>query len=331
MIIFSDVHLREESSDVVLGEVLPGIFQACLERGDMDAACLGDLLHFRYKIDARVQNLVADEFRRWAAAGINLRILPGNHDQYDLGGRNALELFGHLPNVKVYSMPTWDRDGLWIPYRKDPAAVVAALMTPCTLPGKQPYVLFLHHGIRGAAMNDNMVDAEGISLESFGAGWTTILCGHYHKHQRVGPKLWYIGSPWQTTVQEAGSPKGFCVWNGTTLEFVERHWGPRIHTFELQAGQSLDLTGVNPRDEVRVKTVGVGAEAEAVKVGAALVKAGIARHTVTPDIQTMQARLSVGEGATLKQYAEAYVAQVQTDLDKAQLLHLYEELTGVHP
>lgn len=334
MIIFADVHLREESAEVVLGEVLPGIYQACIERQDYQAVCLGDLFHFRYKIDARIQNAVKDEFKRWTAAGINLRILPGNHDQYDVNGRNVLELFDHLPGVTVYSEPAWDEDGLWIPYRKDPAAIVAALSTP--LPDNRKGLttaptLFLHHGIKGAWMNDSVVDAEGIPLEAFGQGWRTILCGHYHKHQRVGDRLWYIGSPWQTGVLEAGHPKGFCVWTAGALLFVEQRWGPRFHTFAVKAGEAIDLSGVNPRDEVRVKAVGPGAEKVAEQVGTMLAQAGIARHTVTPEVEAMQSRLAVGDGATLRQYAIAYVNQSSPELDRGLLMQVFEELAGGTP
>jgi hypothetical protein len=329
MIVFADVHLREESVDVVLNEVLPGIYQECLERQDFQVACLGDLFHFRYKVDARVQNGVKDEFERWAAAGIQLRILPGNHDQYDVSGRNVLELFDHIPGVRVYSTPTWDGDGLWVPYRKAPSEMVAALATPYPFSTGERSVLWLHHGVRGAVMNDTVVDAEGIPIESFGGRWQAILCGHYHKHQRVGDRLWYIGSPWQTNVQEAGQPKGVCTWLGGQLQFVPKNWGPRIHTFTVGPGQALELVGVAARDEVRVKTVGPDAEQAAERVGAMLAQAGIARHTVTPEVAKMEARLAVSENATLLEYAHAYVAQTETDLDKTRLMATFGGLVGV--
>jgi DNA repair exonuclease SbcCD nuclease subunit len=328
MIITADLHLREDSADTVLREVLPGIFQACLDTNDRDVAILGDLLHFRYKVDARIQNAVKDELKRWVMAGINVRIIPGNHDQYEVSGRNALELFAEIPGVKVYSVPTWDADGLWIPYRKDPREILEALAQDHGIRATTPRTLFMHHGIKGAWMNDRMQDTEGLDLAALAPDrWQAILCGHYHRHQQVGRNLWYIGSPWQTTANEAGQAKGFVVWKGTVPVQVERLWGPRFHRFELQAGQSLDLRGVSPRDEVRVKTVGAGAEAAAAVLGKQLVEAGLTHHVVTPEVAPLQARLTVPAGATLEHYAQAYVGQTETDLDKAKLMAVYRELT----
>lgn len=329
MIIVADLHLREESADTVLREVFPGIFQASLDLNDKEVAILGDLLHFRYKVDARIQNAVKDEFKRWTMAGITVRIIPGNHDQYEVGGRNALELFSEIPGISVYSVPTWDASGLWIPYRKDPQSVKAAIATPynpAIVPGD---TLFMHHGIRGAWMNDNVQDAEGIDLNDIQPQrWKAIFCGHYHKHQKIGPNFWYVGSPWQTTANESGCDKGFMRWNGNAPTFVSRQWGPRFHRFELQAGQSLDLSKVNPRDEVRIKTLGAGAEASAAILGKQLVDAGLTRHVVTPEIAPLQARLTVPAGATLSNYAQAYVTQSATALDKTKLLAIYAELSA---
>ena len=327
MIITADLHLKEESAATVLGEVLPGIFQACIARNEREVAILGDVLHSRYKVDVRLQNALQDEFKRWAEAGIQVRIIPGNHDQYEVSGRNALELFNEMRNVRVYTEPTWDADGLWIPYRKDAAAVSYAITnSACTQSGN---TLFMHHGIRGAWMNDNVQDSEGLDLESLlPTKWLSILCGHYHKHQQIGERCWYIGSPWQTTANEAGQVKGFVSYSGKAVEFVPMSWGPRFHRFEVVAGQPIDLRGVNARDEVRIKTTGPGAEAAALVLGKQLAEAGLARHIVTPEVEPMQARLVVPQGATLLHYAKAYAEQMHGDLDMDQLMMAYAELTA---
>jgi len=330
MIVFSDVHLREETADVVLGEVLPGLRQACLQHGRdpggyCEAVCLGDFFHIRYKIDARIQNLVADEFRAWSEAGIHTRILPGNHDQYDVNGRNALELFNEIHHVDVYTQPTVDGDGVWIPYRRNPEDILRALQTlPRNVNLQGKLVLWMHHGVRGAWANDNIQNRDGLEPEKF-EGFHIVLCGHYHKRQTVG-RVHYVGSPYQTRADESGQAKGYCSFDGETLRYFDAIWGPRFHRLEVRAGETLDLSGVAPRDEVRVRTVGPGAERLAEELGKQLAGSGIERHTVTPEVEPPEARLDVQANATMDDYVRAYVAQFGGELDPNRLVATFKEL-----
>ena len=83
--------------------------------------------------------------------------------------------------------------------------------------------------------------------------------------------------------------------------------------------------GIDPRDEVRVRTVS-GVDPEV--VGKALVKAGITNSVVTPDVEQLQARLSVPENASLGMFAQAYVDAQDTPLDKVKLMKVFEEVRG---
>lgn len=326
MLIFSDVHLREETADVVLGEVLPGIAKAAEQYNEREIACLGDFWHLRYRVSVQLQNAVRDEFKRWTSAGLSVRILPGNHDQVDVHGRNAMEVFDTMPGVSVYTEPTWDKDGLWVPYRRAHEEIQKALSLPRPHGVKGPTVAFMHVGLRGAAMNNHVLDTEGVP-EAVVQGFTMVLAGHYHKRQLLfAGRAAYIGSPWQTRADEAGQDKGFALWDGRELRYVNTLWGRRFHKFQiLQPGQKLDLSNVRPHDEVRVATAaGVNPEA----VGQQLVQAGIAHHSVTPDIEPLQTRLLVREGASLAEYAQAYVQNVPTDLDRGKLMAMFAELTS---
>jgi len=332
MIVFSDVHLREESADVVLGEVLPGLRQAALQHGRdpggrHEAVCLGDFFHFRYKVDARIQNLVADELRAWAEADIHLRVLPGNHDQYDVAGRNALELFDEIRLVDVYTQPCVDGDGVWIPFRRSPEDILTALQSlPRNVNLNGKLVLWMHHGVRGAWANDNIQNKEGLDPNRF-SEFHAVLCGHYHKRQTIG-RVSYIGSPYQTRADESGQAKGYCTWDGENLQYLDTIWGPRFHRIELKDGEALDLSGVAPRDEVRVKTVGPGAERRAEELGKQLAASGIERHTVTPEVEPMEQRLDVDQSATVEDYARAYVAEFGGELDHDRLVAVFKDLVA---
>ena len=163
MIVFSDLHLQDDSEDVVFGEVLPGIFDAALRDADKTVAFLGDWFHIRYKVSVKLFNRGRDTLLAWTRAGIKVILLPGNHDQIDFEGRNALEAYGDIDGVSVYNTPTWDRWGLWVPYRKTLEGVKQALLTEA--PVNAVPVLWIHHGITGALMNDHHRSSEGLDVE----------------------------------------------------------------------------------------------------------------------------------------------------------------------
>lgn len=341
MIIFSDVHLDEDSAEVVLGRVLPGIFKAAIERkndlrsGTNDVAMTGDFWHLRYRVDVRLQNAVRDEFLRWVAAGIRLYILPGNHDQVDVHGRHAMEVFdglggmygGHGGGCKVFHEPTWTTHGLWVPYRKRNEQLLQALATPPPGPRDYPPVVFGHFGVLGAYMNDHIQDEDGLPIGAFHQfNFKRVVLGHYHKRQsfRDGELLaWYVGSPWQVSANEAGQAKGYAIWDREKLTWVDTEWGPRFHRFELGKGEKLDLSGIKAGDEVRV-AVASGVDPE--KIGKQLAALGV-KHAVTPAVEALQARLEVGANASVKQYAGAYVAAQETPLDRGRLMQVFEEIS----
>lgn len=330
MILFSDLHLRDDSAETVLKEVLPGIREACLASRDLEVGFLGDWYHIRYTISVRLMNAVRDELLRWHEDGIRVYMIPGNHDQIDIHGRNALEVLGDLPNVEVYTVPTWNHHGLWMPYRASndvlKAELAQAIACQATMPyAGQPLTLFIHHGVRGALMNDTKANTEGLGVEAF-AGFNAILCGHYHKRQTLD-RLTYIGSPWQTTAAEAGQPKGCAHWDGTRLQFTDMAWGPRFFNVAHTGGKFVMPKGATERDEVRVKTTGATAEADAKKIGKALAKAGIP-GVVTPEVQAAEQRLDVSQGESLEGYAKAYVDQLPTELGRERLMAAFKYVTG---
>jgi hypothetical protein len=326
VILFSDLHLTEDSADTVFNEVLPGIEQAALA-DDRDIGFLGDWWHIRYKVSVALLNRTHEWLLGLLDKQIHLRLLPGNHDQINVAGENALDVFGGLPHVKVYSIPQWDGDGLWIPYRQDPKDIEKALATP----GGSKGVLFMHHGVRGAMQNDQVQNTEGLPVGAF-SQFGCIWCGHYHMRQNVGKTLCYVGSPYQTRANEAGQNKGYTILHGNTFQHVTTRWGKRYHMLELDNYRSGKLPlpdGIDlARDEIRIKTkAGVNPEA----VGKALVKLGSINHVVTPEVEAGDQRLPVAAGAGLQDFVKAYVAKhaVGDESEAPRLMRVFDEIVGV--
>lgn len=324
MIIFSDLHLDEDCADVVLGQVLPGIYDASLHFKDPVVACLGDFWDLRYKVDVMLQNAVRDELLRWVEDGIRFIFLPGNHDQVNVHGRNALEVFDGLGSqCTVFTQPGWNEFGLWVPYRKYPKDMAFAIGTRPPEPWV-PSVLFSHHGLQNAWMNDHVRDREGLPLSMF-EGFDTIILGHYHKRQKIG-KAYYVGSPRQVTANESGQKKGFALWDGSKLQYVTKTWGKRFHRIRLESGESLDSEDIQPGDDVRVSTA---VDVDPSDVGQQLIALGV-QHTVTPDQPAAEQRLDVSPNAGLADYAHAYVKVLKraTPLKPKRLMAVFEELAS---
>lgn len=324
MIVFSDLHLCEATANVVIGEVLPGILNAALERGDEQIAFLGDWWHVRHRIPVALQNEVARWLRMVHRSDVSTTILPGNHDQIDEAGEHALEVFYEMPGVTVKKTPSWDRFGLWVPYRKNLEQVLAAVRIP--KPEGCGDILFLHHGVQGAMLRAGVTDVDGSDPNEF-EKWPLVLSGHYHAHQRVGQVV-YVGSPYQVDAGEACQAKGFVVVDARPgckqFEFVKTNWGKRYHNIVLGKGEALDLSGIRPGDEVRVTSApGVSVE----KVSKQISDAGMV-GIVTPEVEQMEARLQVTSEATLRDFARAYVAEKAKGDETAapKLWEVFEEI-----
>jgi len=320
MLLFSDLHLRDETADVVLGQVLPGLRAEMNRLGEHHAVCLGDVFHIRNRVDVALINGLRDELLRWS--GIFLDILPGNHDQYTVDGRHALEYLADILDpcggaVRVHSEPGWDGTGFWMPYRKDPWALAKVEGRGRTL--------FAHLPFKGAMLAANQVDTDGLDGMALG-GWAYVFAGHYHMHQQIPGFIqgWYVGSPYQVSAGEAGQVKGFVQWDGRAAPvFHARRWGPCYHVLAVQKGGDLDLSNVRAGDEVRVLAA---SGVNVASVAQALRTVGV-RHTVTPEVDHVESRLAVGAGASLTEYARSYVEAQAGELDKAQLMALFETVT----
>lgn len=322
MIVTADLHLKEDSENIVFDEVFPGLVQAALEQMDRRIAILGDLWHLRYRVSVRLQNRLLDFLD---TAPVEFVLLPGNHDQISPAGEHALEVFRELDNVEVKSEPGWDHLGLWIPYRKDPEDIRKALAL--VQPPLCPPIGWMHHGIRGAWMNDNIRDTEGLPTEYF-AKLKAVYCGHYHRAQLMdSSRIVYVGSPYQTRADESGQQKSYIVWDPANMvrTFVNVDWGRKFHRLEVTADSPLAMGEAAPRDEIRIQT-GPGVNPE--ELGKVVAAQGFNNVVITPVQKAAETRLQVDPSKGLPAYVQEYVKQFAGDLDHQRLLALFREITA---
>lgn len=205
-VIFSDLHVKGSSIECCT-EVLDKVHEAAVQR-NAGVIFLGDFWHVRGALNVELLNTVLRSFRKWTQPVI---MIPGNHDQVTLGGAvHALEPLVyafHPDQVLLISEPTVCLGALWVPYRRDPALMKSILAAGRDNPDVG--IIFCHADVRGAYMNDGMRSREGIEMSFFPTG-VPIYSGHFHKPHTMtksGASLRYVGSPYQTSLSEAGQDK----------------------------------------------------------------------------------------------------------------------------
>lgn len=335
MIIFGDLHLTEESEETIFGQVLPCVREHILA-DDKIGVCVGDLWHLRYTVNVRLQNRLRDTFLEWDAAGVEaLYIEPGNHDQINHEGRNALEVMQGLGGgmVRVSSqMGVAQGVGYLAPYRKDKLIWQQELRAAVKSEMYAPAVLFTHMGIIGADNNEGFPDVEGLQVNEIFAlkDWQHVFSGHYHRPHMPADRVTYVGSPWQVTAKEAGQQKRLIRWDGKTVSSIPISCGRKFYTLRVtdkNIGQLDILMGqAKAQDDLRI-TVAPGVSTEA--IGQKLIAAGFAKHTITPEVQVSEARLQVAEGASLEDYAGEYLKTKAGDLNKVSLARILDQILGV--
>ena len=324
MIIFSDLHLSTKTRDVAL-EVLRRIPQECRRLGENHVAFLGDFFEVRHVIQLALLIEARDIMSTWDEFGIDLvDILPGNHDMFNIEGRNALEVFDGIPGCRVHTHPTWTADGLWIPFRHTQQEIQEAL--ELERPGDEPPICFAHASVKGAMMNNHLANSDGIPDDMFKrAGFKRVFLGHYHKHQTVRKGMSYIGSPYQVTYGEAGQPKGFMTWDGKRAEFHEWSVGPKHHKLVIDADHpaEIQLPNVEDGDKLWVQVKGHMAGTMRDVVSAQLKKSGLDVDRLEVDLQptAYAGCLERQAGEDLDQLAHRFVDAQDADPAFKDMLH----------
>ena len=235
-IVFSDLHVNRKTAPVAM-EVLRRVHDAALAR-DAGIVFLGDFWHARGAIPVEPLVEALDAVRAWTVPAV---MIPGNHDQVTAGGEtHALApLAAANPKfVRVISRPALWRGALWLPYRRDPAALrdaVAEAKRLATLATEHEGqtetdrhrfdAIMCHADVAGASMNERFQARDGLDPELFrvdrpasGPGSESVApsiptyTGHYHKpHTVPGTRITYVGSPYQVSRAEAGQTKALVV------------------------------------------------------------------------------------------------------------------------
>lgn len=186
----------------------------------------GDLFHARRTINVAAFNATYEAMAAFLVQGIPLAMIHGNHDQADKAGEeHSIHAFRTF--ATVVDQPGWQvvtgKSGeqyslLGVPYSENLAHVRDAVREP----GPRGHKLLLAHlGVQGADLGADFVyenphDATlaDLNVDAFDA----CFLGHYHKHQQLAERCWYIGAPLQHTWGDRDQWRGCLIYDTETKD-----------------------------------------------------------------------------------------------------------------
>lgn len=208
----------------------------------------GDIFHTRGTIDPEVLNPVRDTFRFILELGVNINIIPGNHDLKSDETKRLSSAVENLNDVnrngvcvKVYNTVFSDSysnfEFVFVPWQSNPQSVIEALRVVATHTDVYTTDVFIHAGIDGviAGMPGHGLDP----IELAGLGFRNIFAGHYHNHKRFPGNVTSIGAIAHHNWGDIGSKAGYLLVDSDTGEFEFR---------ASHAPEFVDITGMNDID-----------------------------------------------------------------------------------
>lgn len=240
---FSDLHLsdyakfpsREDSGFKVLD-----IIASRCEKLNVPAIHLGDLLHKPESISNRLLYRIVDEFHRLSKYNWKLYTISGNHcisEKSTIGNkpiswdRTFSKLFPWLKCID-YKRIHFSKGYLYgIPYIDNNIGISEYIKKLELIGGKRSkHILMLHTDYPGAKDTDgsevNSVENLNVNLLS---KFDLVLCGHIHKPQRLGKKVYMIGAPYQQRRTDKNCELGYWeVYSDMSLKFVPLKGFPKF-------------------------------------------------------------------------------------------------------
>ena len=222
----------------------------------------GDLFHERSKVSTEVLSVVSRELAKFSHWGIKLVALPGNHDFADREGSNtSLDHLELTDDIFVLSEGLHEFPGLNIyafPYTQELEAPLRRLkeFTKLGQDSASPMLLLGHVGVQGGIVGSDyvLVSKKDVDFNDLQTKFFDLtLLGHFHKHQKLSSKAYYIGATHEHNWGDCDDPeRGFLHVNVSK----GKHSVTKIPTMSasrfVKVSTEKDLENVRDNDFVRV-------------------------------------------------------------------------------
>lgn len=201
--------------------------RAVLESGGKHLIVAGDLFHVRGSISPSVLNPTSDVFEELINEGLEVIIIPGNHD---LEGKKSMRVSSAVTSLEkvgcfVCSEPRFFKDvnTLVFPWVEDISDLKVQLKSWAELHDGSPNPpdLVLHAPIDGVIPG---LPSHGLTADWLASlGFKRVFSGHYHNHKDFGNGVYSIGALAHHTWSDPGSKAGYLLVDDESVKYNKSH------------------------------------------------------------------------------------------------------------
>jgi DNA repair exonuclease SbcCD nuclease subunit len=230
----------------------------------------GDFYHDRKGVRPEVLDAAGRWLERCRDRGVKVSILVGNHDLSDGsdGGTSIRALTGL---ARIVDTPSVLECGFgirvaFLPYVHDPEEV---RQTCLKLAKSSPDILLGHLGLGDPKYADAVpsdyeapgrINLSDLLPEKFGH----VFLGHYHNRQTLTKNAYYIGSPMQLSLKEAGQSRGLMLYKAGKVTMIENDWSPKY--VRMSVGDAVEAIKSGTKNYVVATDADEAEAAEIVKL-----------------------------------------------------------------
>lgn len=240
--LITDTHLGIYKSADLWHDIVLNLFKEVADYCDRNNVTkiihLGDFFDNRRALNVKTLNYahqiakILENFECW--------FVRGNHDQYFKNEPfpHSLIVFKKYPNIHIveesYIIDLDIPIGL-VPWNEE-------------FKHLDCFILMGHFDINGFKMNDGFIQRHGRWNQKDFRGFKLVLSGHFHMpNSDPNNHIYYLGSPFQQNFGDAGSKRGFYIFNpidnGGDLDFIEFTGAPKYTIIDTEDMQLDEVKG----------------------------------------------------------------------------------------
>lgn len=290
-----------------------------VEEGVKYAYFCGDLFHTHGNIPTQALMVASIMFEKLRQQGIKIRVIPGNHDQYDRQGRiHGLQF---LPESE--RIGHWVDEGLDVrslPYTTDDDTLTRFLDHAGSGDGS---MLMLHQGVSGIPLASGYVLDERLTSDMIPDNCRAFT-GHYHFHKVVTPRLTVVGNLTPLGWGDIDQQKGWLIWDDTSPYFEQKIQTASPEFVTHNEGDTTPVAGKFVRYGTAIH------HSEQTNVRESLIKEGaLSVEFPTMKVEKTQDNIRTGEGITAEYLADEFAKK--TDGRRAEIGKELRESTYTTP